>query len=874
MTGWRAALRLARRDALRHKANSLLVLILIALPVLAVTAAAVVWETRDVDSHEALERRLGASAALVESRAGAVDAFQAFDPRDNSGWSSTSDDEQGAPTKHHLAQVRGVLGDVPAVVMARSTVEVVTDRGRTSVEVTEVDLANTLTEGLFRLESGRVPTRAGEVVVSPELARRGPSVGEPLEFRTSAGDTRTLEVVGIADSPSHKGQRLAVAPAGTFGLTAENSYDRSWLVGGEAASWEQVRALNELGMLVTSRAVLTDPPPESALPPELQWDQPLVEDVWLMVVVLIVVMVLIEVVLLAGPAFAVGARRHARTLALIAANGGTPAQSRRVVLASAVVLGGLGAVLGTVLGLALGAAALPVVQHYDTEWFGPFDVPWLVVAGVCGFGLLSALMAATVPAWIASRQDPVAVLAGRRGDPRPSLRSPLVGLVVLGLGIAGAVQGARPGGELMIASSAILSVLGMIFLVPVVVVAVARLAARLPLPLRFAARDAARHRTRTVPAVAAVAATVAGVVALGISMSSDEAENRGNYQPNLVAGHAVVHSDDATPDWDALAGEVRRAVPGVDATPVMGVRAASHDWVEAETRLGGKPVVLSGSVSTGGSSVLVAERMPAFLPLVSEADREVADRALAAGGVVVFADEAGLTGDARMRISYDAGDEARRTTHRGRVAATTIGYPGWSAPAQAVLSPAAAKGLGVPVSTVALAVDASIDEAAEAALEEALPAAASNHASILVERGYEAPAEIVVIQLVLGGLGALLMLGGTLTATFLALSDARPDLATLSAVGARPRTRRAVAWSYALVVGLVGSVLGALVGAVPGVAISYPLTSAQWNPDAPSHYLDVPWGLIAVVVLGLPLLTATIVALTARSRLPMVARLE
>ena len=29
---------------------------------------------------------------------------------------------------------------------------------------------------------------------------------------------------------------------------------------------------------------------------------------------------------------------------------------------------------------------------------------------------------------------------------------------------------------------------------------------------------------------------------------------------------------------------------------------------------------------------------------------------------------------------------------------------------------------------------------------------------------------------------AVLMLGGTLTATFLALSDARPDLATLSAV--------------------------------------------------------------------------------------------
>ena len=69
------------------------------------------------------------------------------------------------------------------------------------------------------------------------------------------------------------------------------------------------------------------------------------------------------------------------------------------------------------------------------------------------------------------------------------------------------------------------------------------------------------------------------------------------------------------------------------------------------------------------------------------------------------------------------------------------------------------------------------------------------------------------------------MLGGTLTATFLALSDARPDLATLAAVGAAPRTRRRVAAAYALVIGFVGAVLGAVVGFIPGVAISRPLTS-------------------------------------------------
>ncbi len=122
------------------------------------------------------------------------------------------------------------------------------------------------------------------------------------------------------------------------------------------------------------------------------------------------------------------------------------------------------------------------------------------------------------------------------------------------------------------------------------------------------------------------------------------------------------------------------------------------------------------------------------------------------------------------------------------------------------------------------------------------------------------------------------MLGGTLTATFLALSDARPDLATLSAVGASPRSRRRVAASYALVVGLVGALLGAAVGFIPGIAITYPLTGESWmnemNPALPDHFLDIPWLLIGTLVLALPLLTAVIVGLTARSRLPLASRLD
>jgi len=128
-----------------------------------------------------------------------------------------------------------------------------------------------------------------------------------------------------------------------------------------------------------------------------------------------------------------------------------------------------------------------------------------------------------------------------------------------------------------------------------------------------------------------------------------------------------------------------------------------------------------------------------------------------------------------------------------------------------------------------------------------------------------------VVLWILFGLAGVLMLGGTLTATFLALSDARPDLATLSAVGASPRTRRAVAAAYAVSVGLVGAALGAAVGFVPGIAVSYPLTRAYADSPGPSHYLVIPWLEIVGLVVLLPLVTAAVVGLVARSRLPLVA---
>ncbi|MEP7738328.1 FtsX-like permease family protein [Nocardioides sp. 31GB23] len=864
MRSWRLALRVARRDALRARGRSLLVLVMIALPVAAVAIADTVYSTSQVSGGEVLERRLGGAAALVEAPVGGGQAYQKPDPGEGQAFEGG-----GRSEPLTAAGIEEVLGPRPTAVLDQGRVRFETELGLGDADVLETRLDDPLAAGLVDLVEGRWPADTSEVVVSPELLERGPGDALTLE------DGSRLSIVGTARSARYTGQPRAFGLPGAFGLGRDAS--RQYLVGGDPVTWDQVLELNAVGATVLSRAVMNDPPAGDELPMEVQWGSDLLEASVITVLVLVVVMVLLEVVLLAGPAFAVGARRQARTLALMAAAGGTPAQARRVVLASGVVLGAVAAVLGVLLGLLGALALMPLVQRFSATRFGPFDVTWTHLLVVAGFGLFSALLAAVVPAWLASRQDVVAVLNGRRGDARASRRSPLVGLVLLGAGLAAAVWGARTGtgdgGEIAIAASALLSVLGMVLLVPVVVVAVARLARGLPLPLRFAARDAARHRSRTVPAVAAVAATVAGVVALGIAVTSDEAQNRETYTATLPMDAVSVVDYRRRADYDLLEATVAGVAPDLEVRRLDGVDPDEGRWTDVQFRRTGGESVLSSYGGSFSSSVLVADEVPGPATGLSDSEREAADRTLAAGGVLAYVD-APVADDEAVVVLRVRGPDARR--ERAVLPATFVVVEQGYAPLQGVLSEAAAERLAAPVREVGLYLPGPVPAGQERDIREVVGGAAPD-ASVYAERGYQADDGTVVVQLVLAGLGAVLMLGGTLTATFLALSDARPDLATLSAVGATPRTRRGVAAAYALVVGLVGAVLGALVGAVPGVAITYPLTAPYGfgeGAGGPSHYLDVPWLLVLGVVVGLPLLTSAVVGLTARSRLPLVARLE
>jgi putative ABC transport system permease protein len=861
VSGWRLALRLAWREVRRSRARSALVLVMVTFPVIAVAAADVAQATSSVSSVESLDRRLGTAEARIQLLPGTTSVDQTADP-DSGGVAPTSQKGARTPT---LSTVRAVLGGTrPVTELRERQVGVRTDLGVLRADATGLDLGDPLTRGLFRLTSGRLPSTPDEVDVNAALAGHGFAVGDRIALTGGA----TVTVVGTAEAA---GPRITPIVVGTLDSSVvqaggSDAGVRTWLVGGSPIGWDQVREVNAVGGVVLSRQVVEHPPPTSQLPQEFRHNGVDNSQVY-QVLALIGVMALLEVVLLAGPAFAVGARRQSRALALIAANGGNPSQARRVVLGSAVVLGTIGALVGTALGIGLARLLLPVLQGMQDTYFGPFQLRWTHLAGIAAFGFLSAFLAAVVPAWIASRQDVVAVLAGRRGDRAASRRSPFVGVALLALGVLGAVLGARRGGgEFLIAGAAVVSVFGMIFLVPVVVVALARLGRRLPLPLRYAVRDAARHRTRTVPAVAAVAATVAGVVALSIANSSDQAQAKAEYQPLMPLGLSAIYVNQPTPDWPALRRAVDRVAPAARIEAVTGTDHASSVSVE----IPGHGAVAANWSTMFPSPVLVGDSAGGAVgevlrPALGPAALARADHALRAGRAVVFVQDAEPLHAVRVRLGRG---------HPTRLPATYVAVGFTTMPTQAVLPPSAVRRAGLtPQPAGLLLTGAVLSGTQEGTLRQALTGLDPS-SYLYVERGYQVPGAEKVVLWILFGLGGVLMLGGTLTATFLALSDARPDLATLSAVGASPRTRRGVAAAYAVAVGLVGAVLGAAVGFIPGIAVTYPLTRNFTGEAGPSHYLDVPWLMIGALVVALPVLTAGVVGLVARSRLPVVARLD
>jgi putative ABC transport system permease protein len=133
--------------------------------------------------------------------------------------------------------------------------------------------------------------------------------------------------------------------------------------------------------------------------------------------------------------------------------------------------------------------------------------------------------------------------------------------------------------------------------------------------------------------------------------------------------------------------------------------------------------------------------------------------------------------------------------------------------------------------------------------------------------------------LIILGLAVLLAVAATATATGLAAADSRPDLATLAAIGASPRTRRWLSASQAAVISVLGTLLGVTGGLVIGVAAIGATTDNYWGYSSDSQGLHtlpvaIPWSSLGILAVVVPTVAVTLAFVFSRSSLPMVRRIE
>jgi putative ABC transport system permease protein len=847
-----AALRIARRDAWRHKARSSLVVLMIALPVLGLTSADVLARTYQLSTTDKIDRTIGqADASLfvvgggrLQQSSGLSQAYFVSNPSGKSVAAVTPG------STAYRALERRALAELPPGSRAVDDISadgaVSAGNRLVTVPLTSLNLSDPITRGITQLRSGRLPTTRSGIAVTPPLAARlDLHVGSTV---TVAG--HPLTVTAIVVDPSDLKTAEAYGVPGS--LPTQPGFYRELVATPKPVSWDAVLRLNAIGVGATSRYVVLHPPAGQS---DVGASSTSRSQETIGVATVAVGLAVLEVVLLAGAAFAVGARRARRDLAVVAATGGEPGDIRNVVVAGGFVLGTTGAAIGVVGGLAIAPGLIPALNHFAHHAPGSFDVRPLELLAVVVLGIVTGLLASILPARSAGKVDVVAALTGRRGVVTTARRVPVIGLsgVVVGALIAG--YGAHPPVRFTaILVGAVVSELGFVTCAPAFVGLVGRLARWAPLSPRMALRDAARHRGRTGPAVAAIMAAIAGSIAVTTYFVSQQSTDQANYNPQTRIGQTLIQGgtphQSATPKFRAtlaaamadLGGTASVAIPLSECFTDGHCTSAQVDW----------------PASSRTPPNLVAVGGPALLASLAGGSDARAAAALDAGAVVVL--DPGRSDD--LPAASGRAGPTLSTTDRavhGPVYVEGVGRAG--SLVGAVISPATARTLQVAVRTNDFLVRTSTLPS-QAQQDKAQAAFDAVNASVYVERGYVSPG-ITAGLLVLLAVSAIVTLGATGVTTGLSVAESRPDLTTLSAVGAAPLTRRLVVASQSATVALLGAVLGVLSGLIPAWAVVQGRTGMTFA---------MPWETIGLSIAAIPLLAVLLTSAFVRTPSTLVRR--
>jgi putative ABC transport system permease protein len=862
MRSWLVAMRIARREARRAKGRTLLVIAMIAMPILALSFASVTYDSMKLSPAEQRVREIGAAGGTMS-----------FSPG-NSGESrppTAAEVAAGTPSGVRLSPYFSIY----RAMRTAGGIGTILTRG--------IDTADPMTKGIVRTIAGRTPVADDEVAVTaPAMSRLDAHIGGTVYVYPRSGDPtfslRTYRVVGIVEIGGRIDQEVLFRPSQA-----------------EAVSWYYQTS----GGRVTSsqRAALRaiDIAPDDVSAGHERADPFNVFGIG----AIIAGLGILEVVLLAGPAFAVGAKRRQRDLALASANGATPSTIRRIVLADGVFAGVLAAVCGIAVGIAGAVASRGLIEeHLVHRRGGAFDADTLTFALISVIAIGTGLLGALVPAFTAARQNVIEALSGRRGTTRSHSLWLVIGLAGVAIASGIAYLGARDHSSKLVLTGLIIREMGLVLCTPKLLGFVSHMGSALPLAPRIALRDTARRRASAAPAISAIMAAVAGSVALTVYLSASDGRAP-DYTQVRPTGSLMVYMDPRADNGSHAQRDHRAILKALgDVAPTAAV--ADSLTLDCDCSI---TVVLADKLRCPYENdvrlsaddqrraradkrcddphgdvlqTVIASKGADLRPLLGLSGSTLARAATSFDdGKILVTDPRFIDsfGYANVQITFDRESAAAPPTPRTfRVPAMTVSAPGL----QAVVLPASIVTGSLETKVMPLGVVADpatpLDQRQRDALDGELLAAGLDAAQ--PENGPPAPDNSVALILALAA--GVVALGAAAIATGLAAADGRADLMILGAVGASPRVRRMLSLAQAGVIAFLGSLLGVVAGFGAAAAVITGLNrvwSSGW-PAPPPYSIAVPWLNLFVSLLIVPAVAMLGAGLLTSSRLPSERRAD
>jgi putative ABC transport system permease protein len=686
---------------------------------------------------------------------------------------------------------------------------------------------------MLALTEGRFPAGPGQVAVT------GP-VAQTLQLRI--GSTLSLHghqtVTGIVENPSDLNDEFAlVSPSG-----AGPPQSVTVLLNAGPASFEAFRAAFHGPLVWQARGASTQGAVAGG-----------------MLGAVTVLLLLVGLVAAAG--FAVIAARRQRQLGMLAAIGATRKQLRMVMVTGGAVVGVIAAVAGTAAGLAAWIAVAPGLDTFAGHRIDRFAIPWDLVA----LGMLLAVVTATGAAWwparAAARLPVNLALSARPPRPRPAHRPALLAalMIVVGVACLGLANQNRPP---LIIAGAVAMTLGILFISPLAIRALATPGRRAPVAVRLALRDLARHQARSGAALAAISLALGITAAIIISSAADKtAANAGNLpdtqilvwtgQPDGPDGPAIpLRTPAQLRVLAAAVHQIAGPLPHSEVTALdMPVNPADKPQPGGQGSQDGQPVASLGAPqnpAAGGrggtySTIPLYVATPAVLRYLGISPATITPAAdfltVQPGQLVVTTPSTFATATHVQRIqapSYASQPTSLMTLGGLHRRGWTQIQSGWLVQSGKPLTPA------------------QLAAARDVATKAGLIIEARNNQASLTTIGAAATAG-----------GALLALGVLAMTAGLIRTEAAGDLRTLTAAGATSTTRRTLT---AVTAGAL-----ALLGALLGSATAYLALAAGHLSDL-GNLGRVPVLYLAITILGVPVAATLTGWILAGRQPPSIAR--